>query len=242
MRTFLKFILHYVNPLNSFLGLLSFCMFLICVIYFFFRHYLSIQLSDSIYWPAALAVTGFGLIKFIECRSKRYSVLCNLEVELNQAMDVLSILIATLRFLIKDAVPVLLPHDLPYLTMRYIEDVGRLDIKNNLADLKCDFRRINQDWNNLIEYGREHLDIIKDQRHPQHQGIKSFGTQLLQYVLARSETALKLVQDTLVLVRIYMRSDRPLLRFEQPFIWPCEFLIEIGEEREKLISEVKGRQ
>ena len=61
MNTFLKFILHYLNHLNTLLGVLLSSSLLSCALYFSFKNYFGISLSDEIFWPAALGVTGFAL-------------------------------------------------------------------------------------------------------------------------------------------------------------------------------------
>ncbi|MBF0106381.1 MAG: hypothetical protein HQM16_13770 [Deltaproteobacteria bacterium] len=156
-------------------------------------------------------------------------------------MDTLAILQSSLQNLIRNSMPALLPHDLPYITKDFVRDCGRIDVKNNLADLLCDFRRINQDWNNLIEFGKEHFSIIKNPDHAQHKEFRQLGTQLLNFVLVRVVSSLKIVEDTLILVRIYVHTDRPFFRFKQPFIWPCELLIDIEKERKKLATEKQSQ-
>lgn len=237
MRTFLKFILHYIDPRSTFLGFLFLCATISIGLYLSFSKLFKIQLSNEIYWPAALAVTGFTLICFVKTRTKRYNTLCHLEVELNQAMDVVSNLQATLKNMIHHFVPVLWSHELPMLTPDNIKSVGRLDIKNNLGDLLCDFRRISQDWNNLIDFGRGHIDVIKDPKHPDHMEVRKSGTEALSLILNRANIAMKLIEDTLILIRVYMRTDEPFFRFKQPFVWPCELYTDICAERGKLNSE-----
>lgn len=242
MKTFFKFVLHYLNPLNTFLGLLIFFSFLSCSFYFFFTFYLKIKLSDEIFWPATLGVTGFTLIKFVETRTKRHNILCHLEVELNQAMDTLSTLIFLLENMIQKKLPIIMQHTFPYVTMDNIKEVGRLDIKNNLSNLLCDFRRITQDCNNLSEYGQENENAIINSNHAQHQLAITTGLQILNVILTSSKTAFTLIKDTLVLVRIYMSTDKPFFRFGQPFIWPCKLARNIDEERKKILSEIQKNQ
>lgn len=230
-------ILHYIKPLNSFLGILIYTILFVPALYFLFTKYLNIPLNDGIFWSAALGISGFVQIKFIETRARRYNILCHLQVELNQAMDALSNIILTLQFMISHSIPIILPHDMPCLTMDYIKEVGRLDVKNNLASLLCDFRRINQDWNNLVTYGKDQTAIIDDPQHPLHQQVRVEGTKLFNFILKRAQDSLEFIETTLVLVRIYCRSDKPFLRFEPPFIWPSKQLNDVQKEKNKLIAE-----
>ncbi|MDO8528234.1 MAG: hypothetical protein Q7T03_11210 [Deltaproteobacteria bacterium] len=157
-------------------------------------------------------------------------------------MDTLNCLIMTLQSLIQKQTPVLMPHALPYLTLDYLNSVGRLNVKNNLADLLCDFRRINQDWINFIEYGNDNAEILHDPKHSEHQRARAIGTSLMGIIFHKCEASFKLVEDTLVLVRIYTRTDKSFFRFRQPFVWPCEMLVDIEEERKKLVSERQSNQ
>ena len=127
MKTFFKFIAHYLNPLNTFLGILFACSGLSALLYYLFKHF-EFPLNPEIYWSSSLGVTGFCLLKFTESRVKRYNTLCHLEVELNQNMDILSNLVATLQNMIQSFMPMLLPHELPILNVDRANGVGRIDV------------------------------------------------------------------------------------------------------------------
>ena len=120
----MKFILHHLNPLNTFIGIFICNAILTYVLHFLLTNYFKIKFSEEIFWSAALGVSGFILIKFIEVRTKLYNTLCYIEVELTH----LSNLISTLQKLIKHYIPILLPHTLPYLTMDDVKAVDRIKI------------------------------------------------------------------------------------------------------------------
>jgi hypothetical protein len=233
----INFIKHYVDPRSTFSGLITFCAMFSCALYFSFVRLLKIPLNDEIFWSASLGVTGFILIKFVEVRTKRYNALCHLEVELGQAFDALGNMINTLRNMIQQSIPMLLPHDMPFLTLDLVKIVGRLDVKNNLRVLLCDFRVINQDWSNLIDYGKEHAETINDPAHPQHAYARRFGTELLESILSRAEFSQKLVQETIVLVRVYVKEDKPFLGFKQPYISSQRLNARVIEEERKVALE-----
>lgn len=234
----LQFFGHYLDPRNTFFGALLCLAGLSCGLYFSFTCLLSIPLNTEIYSTAVLGVTGFGLLKFIESRTRRHNTMCRLEVELNHAMDAVSILLGTLKKMIETQIPVLLPHDLPYVSIELVKQVGRIDVKNNLANLLCDFRRINQDWNNLVEFGKRHEEAITDHNHPQHRSARLAGTNLLTMVFDHTKSTFSLIKETLLLIRVYIRKDHPFFRFGQPFTWPCKMKKEIELERKTLESEL----
>lgn len=228
---------HYLNPMNTFVGFFISMWSLAVGIYYLLTS-INLPLNEGVFWSAAVAAIGFMLAKFMECRTKRYNVLCNLEVELNQAMDALSCMTRTLQNMVNSYVPLLLPHELLYLTPEYVKSVGRIDIKNDLADLMCDFRRINQDWNNLIQYGQEHLKAIEDPTHPQHTEARVFGTELLKSVQSRCQQTDTLIQDTLALVRVYMSHDKTFFAFGQPFLSSKKLEAEVKSVKAALLSEL----
>lgn len=240
MISLIKFIKHYINPRSTFLGLSIFLFFISFGLYFLFKNYFCILLNPAIFWPTALGASGFILIKFLETRSKRYNTLCDLEIELSQASDALSLIISTLEHSINILIPILLPRDPLYLTIEHIKQVGRIDLKNNLSTLLCDFRRINHDWNIvMIEYGKAHSHKINNPTHPEHEYAKSYGTEILKTILNRSKTALNLVIESQALVRLYTKHDKSFFYFNQPFIWPSVFNSTLEKEKKMLKSEIK---
>jgi hypothetical protein len=231
-----KFIIHYVDPRSTFLGILIFFSVLSIAIYNLIS-LLQVPINAEIYWSSAIALTGFMLLKFLESRSKRYNVLCHLDVELNQAMDTLGLYKGTLEDRIKNNIPILLPHSPVSISLAHVKEVGRIDVKNNLGNLLCDFKRINQDWENLVQFGKQFEKIILVPKHPEHSQCIAEGNKLLGIILDGANSSLELVKSTLVLVRIYIKTDKPLMFFKQPFISSCSMNSKINMEWEKVKGE-----
>lgn len=228
---------HYLDPRNSLFVLVP-SGFIFVTLAYYLLYYLGIPVAKDIYWTAGVGLIAYAAGQFITTRVRRHNALCGLELELNSAMSTLSDIIHTLRNMIEIQVPLLAPRQQFQISQELVNNLGRIDVKNNLLMLLIDFRKIDHDWDIMTTLEHDYKRIIEDETHPECKNWRIIGTMGLDKLLKKSEETMTLLKDTILLVRFYLKKDRPMLKIGQAYIDEESKNEEIAKDRARLEKEI----
>lgn len=229
------YIKHYIDPRNTLLVLLV-LSFLLVFLFSELCSYIGIPLIKDIYWTAGVGLIAYLGGKFIATRIKRHNGMCHLETELSHALGTINDMIVSCQNMIEKQLPILMPHEKLTISLELVQGVGRLDTKNNLLELLCDFRKINQDWDLMVKFGE---DYKSDLANPRGVEIRMVGTESIKPILKKCLLTHDLIKETVLLIRYYIKQDRPLLLFGQPYINKEKFSKTIEKDRVQLDKEIQ---
>jgi len=151
----------------------------------------------------------------------------------------MSDMVITCEYMIKAQMPLLLPHDKVTISIDLVKDVGRIDVKNDLSSLLCDLRKINQDWETIVGYGKRFHSAIDDSSNPGHESVKAEGVRLITLLHKKCFHTLILIKDIALLVRYYIKKDKPFLLFGQPYVDAKEQSKSLKEDKIVLEKEIE---
>ncbi len=203
------------------------------------------KLLEDIYWTAVVGIAGYIITAYYRRQIKRYNIFCHLEVELNFSHGALNDMILTLKGMINNGFPIIFQTDELNIDFDLVKEVGRLDIKNHLIDIVCDFRKINHDWKIASHFGEENRPLIMGLTgSPQEQNlIKKHGLDILGGILKKAEITQNLMQQCMAEIRVYMKTDKPAFAtWFQPYLNDRNFKELARKDREQLEKEMAESQ
>lgn len=221
---------HAINPLTSFGSFFLLLVFLIILLPRLFC-----ILSGEIYWTAAIGLIAYCVARHIEARKKRYSTLCNLEVELNHAMCALSDNIQNLEKSLNVGAPLFMKYEKMEVDHDTVKELSRLEVKNLCALLMSDFRRINSD----LGYMSSHISSSAQQlmNDPtEKQAILEILKELLDYCKRTMDD----LKKCLVMTRYFIKQDKAIyFDFHLPYYDKSDLEKWIVEDSERLEREIE---
>lgn len=218
-----------LNPKTSFLPL--FGALIAVLILLQINGYIGTELFSS----AVLAATAYVLGKHIAIKTSRYNTLCNLEVELNEALDALGSNVQTMEKLKNIGMPIFIAPTRVSFDGSLVKDVGRLDLKNALLIVMGSLRRVAHDLEHVSTQSRESMDALITNSAGRAEALRTLG-EISNYCKKTFEE----IKNCLVMTRVYLRLDRPRIVLTlQSYIDPRSFDEECKKAKERLEAEMK---